>query len=634
MLNLSDGKSKSVHSNLLISRLERLSERQKVFILSLLDLVTIFGSTWLALSLRTGELVNIDPKFVRFAAFSSLIALPTFFWFGLYRNRLRYSGLSVLQTLVKATVVYTVAIAALIWLGEQWIPKTVAIMQPIFLFLGIAGIRLIIRVMLANSIVNRSSESRHAVALVYGAGDAGRQLVVAVKKITSIKIIGFVDDDKRLHGKSIEGVPIFDVGDLPKLKQLSCVTDVIIAIPSITRRRRKELIESLSKLSVNVTLLPSLEKLIDGQIRINDLTEPDVDDLVGREIVPPDFPMMKKKISGKKIFITGAGGSIGGELCRQLLVFDPAELVLFEHNEFALYQITTEMNANRTSGAFCNCAVTPLLASVQDAQKLKEILSIEKPDIVFHAAAYKHVPLLEENPLEAIKNNVFGTLNLAMAAVESKVNDCVLISTDKAVRPANVMGATKRLSEMIFQALQAETHSATCFSMVRFGNVLASSGSVIPVFKRQIREGGPITVTHPEVTRFFMTIPEASQLVIQACCLARGGDVFILDMGDPIKIVDLARKLIRLSGLVEITENNKNGDIAIEYTGLRPGEKLYEELLIGAKAEATAHQKIYKASEKFTNWVKLRKECDRLRLLVDGNEKRQAISHMLRMIAT
>lgn len=634
MLNLSEGKSKSVYSNLLISRLERLSERQKGFILSLLDLVTIFGSTWLALSLRTGELVNIDPKFVRFAAFSSLIALPTFFWFGLYRNRLRYSGLSVLQTLVKATVVYTVAIAALIWLGEQWIPKTVAIMQPVFLFLGIAGIRLIIRVMLANSIVNRSSESRHAVALVYGAGDAGRQLVVAVKKITSIKIIGFVDDDKRLHGKSIEGVPIFDVGDLPNLKKLSCVTDVIIAIPSITRRRRKELIESLSKLSVNVTLLPSLEKLIDGQIRINDLTEPDVDDLVGREIVPPDFPMMKKKISGKKIFITGAGGSIGGELCRQLLAFDPAELVLFEHNEFALYQITTEINANRTSGALCNCAVTPFLASVQDAQKLKEILSIEKPDIVFHAAAYKHVPLLEENPLEAIKNNVFGTLNLAMAAVESKVNDCVLISTDKAVRPANVMGATKRLSEMIFQALQAETHSATCFSMVRFGNVLASSGSVIPVFKRQIREGGPITVTHPEVTRFFMTIPEASQLVIQACCLARGGDVFILDMGDPIKIVDLARKLIRLSGLVEITENNKNGDIAIEYTGLRPGEKLYEELLIGAKAEATAHQKIYKANEKFTNWVKLRKECDRLRLLVDGNEKRQAISHMLQMIAT
>ena len=634
MLNLSEGKSKSVHSNLLISRLERLSERQKVFILSLLDLVTIFGSTWLALSLRTGELVNIDPKFVRFAAFSSLIALPTFFWFGLYRNRLRYSGLSVLQTLVKATVVYTVGIAALIWLGEQWIPKTVAIMQPVFLFLGIAGIRLIIRVMLANSIVNRSSEFRQAIALVYGAGDAGRQLVVAVKKITSIKIIGFVDDDKRLHGKSIEGVPIFDVGDLPKMKQSSCVTDVIIAIPSITRRRRKELIESLSKLSVNVTLLPSLEKLIDGQIRINDLTEPDVDDLVGREIVPPDFPMMKKKISGKKILITGAGGSIGGELCRQLLAFDPAELVLFEHNEFALYQITTEINVNRTSGAPCNCAVTPFLASVQDAQKIKEILSIEKPDIVFHAAAYKHVPLLEENPLEAIKNNVFGTLNLAMAAVESKVNDCVLISTDKAVRPANVMGATKRLSEMIFQALQAEPHTATCFSMVRFGNVLASSGSVIPVFKRQIREGGPITVTHPEVTRFFMTIPEASQLVIQACCLARGGDVFILDMGDPIKIVDLARKLIRLSGLVEITENNKNGDIAIEYTGLRPGEKLYEELLIGTKAEETAHQKIFKANEKFTNWLKLRNDCDKLRLLVDGNEKHQAISHMLQMIAT
>ena len=626
-------KNKSINSNLLISRLERLSERQKGIVLSFLDLVTIFGTIWVALSLRTGELANIDPKFVRFAALASLIALPTFFWFGLYRNRLRYSGLSVLQTLVKATVVYTVATGALIWLGEQWIPKTVAIIQPVLLFLGIAGIRLIIRVTLAHSFIKKSSQSRLTVALVYGAGDAGRQLVVAAKKITNVNIVGFLDDDKRLHGKSIEGVPIFDPGDLPKLKELSSVTDVIIAIPSMIRRRRNELVESLSKLSVNVTLLPSLEKLIDGQIRVNDLTEPDVDDLVGREIVPPDFPMMKEKISGKKIFISGAGGSIGSELCRQLLAFDPAELVLFEHNEFALYQITTEINVSRTSEAPSKCVITPFLASVQDAKKLKEILFSEKPDIVFHAAAYKHVPLLEENPLEAIKNNVFGTLNLATAAVESKVNDCVLISTDKAVRPANVMGATKRLSEMIFQALQAEAHSATCFSMVRFGNVLASSGSVIPVFKRQIHEGGPITVTHPEVTRFFMTIPEASQLVVQACCLARGGDVFILDMGKPIKIVDLARKLIRLSGLEEITENNRNGDIAIEYTGLRPGEKLFEELLIDAKAEATAHQKIYKANEKFTNWAELRNECDRLKSLVDGNKERQAISQMLRMIA-
>ena len=401
-------KGKSINSNLLISRLERLSERQKGLILSFLDLVTIFSTIWVALSLRTGELANIDPKFIRFAAFSSLIALPTFFWFGLYRNRLRYSGLSVLQTLVKATVVYTVATAALIWLGEQWIPKTVAIIQPVLLFLGIAGIRLIIRVTLAHSFIKKSSESRLAVALVYGAGDAGRQLVVAAKKITNVNIVGFLDDDNRLHGKAIEGVPIFDPGDLPNLKELSSVTDVIIAIPSMTRRRRNELVESLSKLSINVTLLPSLEKLIDGQIRINDLTEPDVDDLVGREIVPPDFPMMKEKISGKKIFISGAGGSIGSELCRQLLAFDPAELVLFEHNEFALYQITTEINVSRTSGAPSNCVVTPLLASVQDAKKLKEILFSEKPDIVFHAAAYKHVPLLEENPLEAIKNNVFG----------------------------------------------------------------------------------------------------------------------------------------------------------------------------------------------------------------------------------
>jgi FlaA1/EpsC-like NDP-sugar epimerase len=467
-------------------------------------------------------------------------------------------------------------------------------------------------------------------AVIYGAGQAGRQLAQAMAHGHEMRVVAFLDDDDRLHGHVLNGLPIHSPMDLRGLVETQGVRTVLLAMPSVSRRRRNEILSQIRNAHVAVRTLPSVTDLAQGKVSISDLHELDIDDLLGREPVAPNHILLAKNITGKVVLVTGAGGSIGSELCRQILAVNPAKLLLIEQSEFALYAIHQELEeklAGLDGGR--PPVLVPLLASVQDGDRMREIMFTWHPDTVYHAAAYKHVPLVEHNPAEGIKNNVLGTLRTAQAALDAGVSDFVLISTDKAVRPTSVMGASKRLAEMALQALAA-AHATTQggtggtggtkFSMVRFGNVLGSSGSVVPKFRQQIRDGGPITLTHPEVTRYFMTIPEAAQLVIQAGAMAKGGDVFVLDMGQPVKIMDLARRMVELSGLTVKDEQHPDGDIEIAVTGLRPGEKLYEELLIGDNPKPTVHPRIMKAHEEFIPWAEFEAKLTALEMALNVND--------------
>lgn len=405
--------------------------------------------------------------------------------------------------------------------------------------------------------------------------------------------------------------------DLVNLASTLSISTILLALPSITRKRRNEILSHIRNAQVSVRTLPSVTDLAQGKVSVADLRELDIDDLLGREPVAPNHLLLAKNITGKVVLVTGAGGSIGSELCRQTLALEPTKLLLIEQSEFALYAIHQELEGRLNKSGAVN--IVPLLASVQDDERMHEIMSTWRPNTVYHAAAYKHVPLVEHNPAEGIKNNVLGTLRTALAAAAHGVSDFVFVSTDKAVRPTNIMGASKRLAEMALQAL-ASTHTDIKFTMVRFGNVLGSSGSVVPKFRQQIREGGPVTLTHPEITRYFMTIPEAAQLVIQAGAMAKGGDVFVLNMGQPVKIMDLARRMIELSGLTVKSEDNPDGDIEIELTGLRPGEKLYEELLIGDNPESTSHPRIMKAHEDFIPWTSLKNKLSALEIALNADD--------------
>jgi len=455
--------------------------------------------------------------------------------------------------------------------------------------------------------------------MIYGAGEAGRQLAAAMANSHEMRVVGFLDDDERLYGQVLNGLRIYGPDDLEGLVLSLQISDVLLALPSISRHRRNEILSQMLHAKVSVRTLPSVSDLAQGRVTISDLRELDIDDLLGREPVTPDTLLLGKNTTDKVVLVTGAGGSIGSELCRQILKIGPAILLLVEQSEFALYQIHQELQAKLANQPDSSIRLVPLLASVRDEERMREIMSTWKPQTVYHAAAYKHVPLVEHNPAEGIKNNVLGTLTAARAAAEQGVADFVLISTDKAVRPTNIMGASKRLAEMVLQALAADS-SGTRFSMVRFGNVLGSSGSVVPKFRQQIRDGGPVTVTHADITRYFMTIPEAAQLVIQAGAMAMGGDVFVLDMGQPVKIMDLATRMIELSGLTVRDEENPDGDIGIEVTGLRPGEKLYEELLIGDNPKSTSHPRIMKAHEEFLLWPQLEEKLRVLRMALDVND--------------
>jgi FlaA1/EpsC-like NDP-sugar epimerase len=501
-------------------------------------------------------------------------------------------------------------------IGVTGVPRTVGIIQPILLLLFVGASRAFARVWLGDQYLSILKHAARPKVLIYGAGSAGRQLAAAMVNSHEMRVAGFLDDDDRLHGHVLNGLPVYSPADLVNLVASLNISDVLLAMPSLSRRRRNGILGQIRSAHVAVRTLPSMTDLARGKVSTSDLRELDIDDLLGRELVAPNHILLAKDIASKVVMVTGAGGSIGSELCRQIVAIAPAKLLLIEQGEFALYTIHQELEARLLSR---ETVLVPLLASVQDEHRMRDIMSAWRPNTVYHAAAYKHVPLVEHNPAAGIKNNVLGTLRTARAAADGGVADFVLVSTDKAVRPTNVMGASKRLAEMALQALAA-SGTGTKFSMVRFGNVLGSSGSVVPRFRQQIRDGGPITLTHDDVTRYFMTIPEAAQLVIQAGAMAKGGDVFVLDMGQPVKIMDLARRMVELSGLKVKDIHNPDGDIEIEVTGLRPGEKLYEELLIGDNPKPTAHPRIMKAREEFLPWAELQIKLDALEIALNTND--------------
>ena len=593
---------------------------KRLLVLSI-DIALCVFTVWLAFYLRLGEWVRLfDDRFWQpewAAAISVAIALPIFITQGFYRAIFRYAGWPVLVTVAKAMIVYALLYATVIMaFGIPGVPRTVGLIQPLLLLLAVGGSRLAARYWLGGLYQSQLKRAALPNVLIYGAGTAGRQLAAAMSNSHEMRVVGFLDDDHRLHGQMLNGQPIYSPDDLLGLVETLNVSDVLLALPSASRKLRNEILARMRAVHVSVRTLPSVTELAQGKVSISDLRDLDIDDLLGREPVVPDRGLLSQNISGQVVLVTGAGGSIGSELCRQILKADPAVLLLIEQSEFALYNIHQELQDKLTESSI---KLVPLLASVRDAERMREIMLTWRPDTVYHAAAYKHVPLVEHNPAEGIKNNVLGTLTAAQAAAAHGVANFVLISTDKAVRPTNIMGASKRLAEMVLQAL-AVTLPGTKFSMVRFGNVLGSSGSVVPKFRQQIRDGGPITLTHPEITRYFMTIPEAAQLVIQASAMAKGGDVFVLDMGQSVRIIDLARRMIELSGLTVRDEASPEGDIEIEITGLRPGEKLFEELLIGDNPEPTQHPRIMKAHEDFLQWSLLREKLDALEAALDTHD--------------
>ena len=600
----------SFSTNLLAQSLLGIPRPVKRAIALLVDTCLIVFAVWLSFYLRLGEWVS--PYAIEWQPFSALwpallIALPIFIVTGLYRTIFRFSGLPVLMALLRAVGIYGVLYAALITvIGLVGVPRTIGLIQPVLLFVMVAASRIFVAFWLGGGYRAKLKQAKLPRVLIYGAGASGRQLAGALRQSHQMNVLGFLDDDLRLVGNALNGHRIYSAENLQSLVQKFNISDVLLALPSVNRKRRNEIISYVRSCKVHVRTLPSMIDIAKGKIAISDIRDLDIEDLLGRDPVEPNAELLRKNIENKTVLVTGAGGSIGSELCRQILLEKPQKLVLFEQGEFNLYRLHQELLALLEKHEL-SAPLIPILGSVRDEHRLAGVFAKERPQTIFHAAAYKHVPLVEGNPVEGILNNVYGTLATAKAAIEYGVENFTLISTDKAVRPTNVMGASKRLAEMVLQALASECASEnskqkTIFSMVRFGNVLDSSGSVVPRFKQQISEGGPITLTHPEVTRYFMTIPEAAQLVIQASAMAKGGDVFLLDMGEPVKIMELARRIIDLSGLTICDEDNPDGDIEIAIMGLRPGEKLYEELLIADNPQSTENERILKAHEDFVPW--------------------------------
>ncbi|MBX5162085.1 MULTISPECIES: nucleoside-diphosphate sugar epimerase/dehydratase [unclassified Rhizobium] len=579
---------------------------------------------WLAYCFRLNEWTVLTGVQWLPVLVSLCMALPIFIVMGMYRAIFRYANLAAFIAVLKAIAIYGLAFMTIFTaLSVPGVPRTVGILQPFLLLIAIGLSRLGIRYWLGDAYQRILNKNTVAKVLIYGAGNAGRQLAAALSNNAELNVVGYLDDDPRLKGGIMGGLPIYDPSDLPMLAEALGVHNVLLALPSASRQRRNEILEHIRKARVNVRTLPDLTALAQGRVAVSDIRELEIEDLLGREAVAPRQELLDKAMRNKVVMVTGAGGSIGGELCRQILRNGPSSLILIDQNEFALYNIHAELQKLAELFEHKNLQIVPILCSVRDQDRMEHIIQSWRPQTLYHAAAYKHVPLVEHNAVEGIKNNVLGTLATARAARKCGVANFVLISTDKAVRPTNVMGASKRLAEMVLQALSAESMAdrmRTNFCMVRFGNVLGSSGSVVPLFRQQIKEGGPVTLTHPDITRYFMTISEASQLVIQAGAMGEGGDVFLLDMGEPVRIADLARKMVELSGLTVRDEINPEGDIELSVTGLRPGEKLYEELLIGDNPERTQHPRIMKAREDFLSWPELLKKLNSLNAALDRND--------------
>lgn len=584
-----------------------------------LDVVLALAATWIAFTLRLDALHQPAGSQWWVYALAPALAIPVFVRFGLYRAIFRYTGQAALIATAQAVAVYGgLLLAVLLW--QQWpnVPRSLGVLQPLIYLLLVGASRAIARFWLAGL-----SQSRNRVEgrlLIFGAGTAGVQTASALGVSGQFVLLGFVDDDEAKVGRSINGVPVFASASVPTVVARQGVTDILLALPSATRERRNKIIESLRALPVHIRTLPGMADLATGRVTVQDFKELDIEDLLGRDPVPPNTALLARNLADKVVLVTGAGGSIGSELCRQILQEKPRQLLLLDHNEFGLYSIHQEL-LGLCQAQELNVELLPLLGSVTNPQRLHEVCRLYRPATVYHAAAYKHVPMVESNPAEGIVNNVFGTLNMARAARDNGVAHFVLVSTDKAVRPTNVMGASKRMAELVLLALAAESDQGSiCFGMVRFGNVLGSSGSVVPLFRSQLGRGGPLTVTHPEVTRYFMTIPEAAQLVLQAGAMATGGDVFVLDMSEPVKIMDLARRMVELSGMSVRDAAHPDGDIEIAITGLRPGEKLYEELLIGDNPAPTSHPRIMKAHEDYMAWPVLDAHLQTLRRAAESSD--------------
>ncbi|EHZ2550984.1 TPA: polysaccharide biosynthesis protein [Vibrio vulnificus] len=562
-----------------------------------IDTLLITFSFFMAIWVRHGEVVvSVSVETWLTLAGTVVVTLIAFTRLGLYRAVLRYLTFHALTVVVLGALISALSITTFAYFFNAEVPRTVPVIYMTFLALLCGGARMMVR-----SLIVQASRKGCERVLIYGAGSTGRQLAIALRNAETYQVKGFIDNDPSLENTIIQGLTVHSSQQISRLVEKQEIEKILLAMPRATRSERKAIIDGLLHLPVEVLTVPDFKDIVNGNATVDELKDVAIEDLLGRDPVEPNSELMKSNIHGKVVMVTGAGGSIGSELCRQIVRQKPKTLILFELSEYGLYEIDKELSG-MVEAMQLEVEIIPLLGSVQRINRLSATMRAFGVQTVYHAAAYKHVPLVEYNVVEGVRNNVFGTYYSAKAAIEAGVESFVLISTDKAVRPTNVMGTSKRMAELALQALAAKENdkvNGTRFCMVRFGNVLGSSGSVIPLFKRQIEEGQAITVTHPDIIRYFMTIPEAAQLVIQAGAMGKGGDVFVLDMGEPVKIVDLAKNLIQLSGLEVKSSDNPNGDIEIKFTGLRPGEKLYEELLIGDNVEGTDHERIMTANEQF-----------------------------------
>lgn len=617
-------------------RLLALPRGQKRVLQVIVDICLVWFALWLAFVVRLGFSELDNPILLHSWLFISapFVAIPLFIHFGMYRAVMRYFGNDALIAIIKAVSLSALLLALVVYLysnHQTVVPRSIVFNYWWLSLVMIGGLRLGMRQYFmgdwftaAQYVPFANVDDGVLKVAIYGAGSAGNQLVAALRMGKVMRPVAFIDDDSSIADRIISGLHVYKPRHIHKMIEDTGAQEILLAIPSSTRGRRREILGYLEGYALHVRSIPGFMDLASGRVKVDDIQEVDIADLLGRDPVPAQDALLERCIKGKVVLVTGAGGSIGSELCRQILSSGPSALLLFEHSEFNLYSILSELE-QRISRDSLKVKLLPILGSVRNAGKLLDVMSAWQVNTVYHAAAYKHVPMVEHNIAEGVLNNVIGTLNAAQAALQASVENFVLISTDKAVRPTNVMGSTKRLSEMILQALSREASpilydsassepklNATRFTMVRFGNVLGSSGSVIPLFHKQIKAGGPLTVTHPNITRYFMTIPEAAQLVIQAGSMGMGGDVFVLDMGEPVRIVELAEKMIHLSGLSIRSDRNPNGDIAIDFTGLRPGEKLYEELLIGHNVVATQHPMIMRANEDALSWDVLKSNISEL----------------------
>jgi FlaA1/EpsC-like NDP-sugar epimerase len=624
-----------------------LSRRNKRLIQVACDVLLVWLALWMAFIVRLGidDLINPMEEHRWLFISAPIVAIPLFVRFGMYRAVMRYFGNDALIAIIKAVSLSSLLLAVIVyWYSnhEPVVPRSIIFNYWWLSLVLIGGLRLAMRQYFlgdwftaAQHVPFTNRDDGLPKVAIYGAGAAGNQLAVALRMGRVMRPVAFIDDDRSIAHRIISGLQVYTPKHIQQMIDETGAQEILLAVPSATRGRRREILNFLEAFPLHVRSVPGFMDLASGRVKVDDIQEVDIADLLGRDAVPAQGDLLEHCIKNQSVLVTGAGGSIGSELCRQILSLHPTTLLLFEHSEFNLYSILSELE-QRIARESLSVRLLPILGSVRNQEKLLDVMKSWHVDTVYHAAAYKHVPMVEHNIAEGVLNNVIGTLSTAQAALQAGVSNFVLISTDKAVRPTNVMGSTKRLAELTLQALSREVApvmfgdktnvsrvNKTRFTMVRFGNVLGSSGSVIPLFHKQIKSGGPLTVTHPKITRYFMTIPEAAQLVIQAGSMGQGGDVFVLDMGEPVKIVELAEKMIHLSGLSVRSERNQHGDISIQFTGLRPGEKLYEELLIGDNVAATQHPMIMTASEDFLSWEVLKVRLSELLSAVERDDYSQ-----------